>query len=46
MNRDDIPKFGYFGEEGSYYFDFTTFIDDIIDIILYTDYPYINGGKG
>jgi hypothetical protein len=46
MNRDDISKFGYFGEEGSYYFDFTTLIDDIIDVILYTDCPYIDDDKG
>jgi hypothetical protein len=44
-NRYDISKFSYFGEEGSCYFDFTAFIDDIIDIILYTDYPYINDDK-
>jgi hypothetical protein len=46
MNRDDISKLSYFDEEGSYYFDFTAFIDSIIDIILYTDYPYIDDDKG
>jgi hypothetical protein len=46
MNRDDILKFDYFDKEGSYYFDFIAFINDIIDIILYMDYPYINDNKG
>jgi hypothetical protein len=46
INRDDISKFDYFDEEGSYYFDFMIFINDIIDIILYMDYPYINDDKG
>jgi hypothetical protein len=45
MNRYDILKFSYFDEKGSYYFDFMTFIDNIIDIILYMDYPYINNDK-
>jgi hypothetical protein len=44
-NRDDISKLSYFGEKGSCYFDFTAFVDNIIDVILYTDYPCINGGK-
>jgi hypothetical protein len=42
MNRDDISKFDYFDEEWSYYFDFTIFVGDIFDIILYMDYSYIN----
>ena len=46
MNRDDISKFDYFDKKESYYFDFITLIDNIIDIILYMDYPYINDDKG
>jgi hypothetical protein len=46
MNRGDISEFGYFDEEGSYYFDLTAFVDGIIDIILYMDYPYIDDDKG
>jgi hypothetical protein len=45
MNRDDISKLSCFSEEESCYFDFTAFVDGIIDVILYTDYPCINGGK-
>ena len=46
MNRDNISKFDYFDKEGSYYFDFMTFIIDIIDIIFDIYYPYINDDKG
>ena len=46
MNRDDISKFDYFDEEGSYYFDFMIFIIDIIDIIFDIYYLYINDDKG
>jgi hypothetical protein len=46
MNRGDISKLSYFDEEGSCYFDFTAFVDSIIDVILYTDYPCIDSGKG
>ena len=46
MNRDDISKFDYFDEEESYYFDFIILIDNIIDIILYMDYLYIDNNKG
>jgi hypothetical protein len=45
MNRSDISEFGCFDEEGFYYFDFTAFIDDIINVILYMDYPYIDDDK-
>ena len=46
MNRDDISKFDYFDEEGIYYFNFIILINDIIDIILYMDYSYIDDNKG
>jgi hypothetical protein len=46
MNRDDISKFDYFDKKGSYYFDFMIFINDIIDIVLYMNYLYINDNKG
>ena len=45
MNRDDISKFNYFDKKESYYFDFIIFINNIINIILYMDYLYINNDK-
>ena len=45
INRDDISKFNYFDKKGIYYFDFIILINNIIDIILYMNYLYINDDK-
>jgi hypothetical protein len=46
MDRDNISKFGYFDEEGSYYFDFIDFIGGIIDKIFGSYDPYIDLDEG
>ena len=46
MDRDDVSELSRFGEEEACYFDFAGLIEGIIDIILCSDSPRINGSKG
>ena len=44
-DRGDVPELGRFSEEGACYLDFAGLVGGIIDIILCSDGPCINGSK-
>src|SRR3979490_3015349 len=45
-DRGDVPELSRFGEEGACYFDFAGLIGGIIDVVLCSDGPRINGSEG
>ena len=44
-DRGDVPELSRFSEEGACYFDFASLIGGIIDIVLCSDSPRINGSE-
>ena len=42
----DIPELGRFGEEGACHFDFAGLIGRVIDVILCSNGPRVNGSEG